>query len=445
MKDKKLRKLLFFIFSLVTIFVAYQNSGVRYNFKLITLYVVLAEFSLYGVFLSIDNWSYSLNKTFHIFTYFFLGIAPILQFKSDICFFNSKALLEKTYFDLGLVLLVIQIAYLLGYRFLVRFFKKKEIVLSLKEKKKYPNGIFILISLLAFLIFLILIKFDLNVIFKRPKNHWQKANTNFGLLGYTLLLIIRLVPGLVLVLYNFYYGRTFSKTFFILIFILLISAFPLSLNRGDLLTIYLPVIILYIPIFTRKWVYSIVYFIGVFIIFPILNFFRVSSNTIDLGENLFLSPHLDAFHNFGHLYKEGIVTNGKQLLGSIFFFIQESNWDNRPVGTGQMIAEMKNFSYTNISMPFWGEGYANFGFFGVFIFLIVIIVFNASLDVNYHVKKCRNKIFIATYLFFLGMEFYLLRGDLFSSVKKISSFLLALVFIQLFFKLSQLKNRFINN
>ncbi|WP_010182473.1 hypothetical protein [Aquimarina agarilytica] len=415
----------FMILSFVSLIIFYNDSGSNYNFRAITQFFIVALLSLYGIFLSIDKWSFSLNKTYHIFTYFFIALAPVIQLKNEVSFFRAGIIKDEIYIKLGFILVLVQIVYLIIYGLLISILKRKKFLTTVNDENNNIIKAFFLISSLAFILFLILVKFDINVIFKRPPNHWQKENTNFGLIGYTLLLIIRAVPIIVLILYKYIYNRS-NYYLFILV---LLTAFPLSLNRGDLVTYYLPILLIFVPLMKKKMVYPISFFLGVLFLFPFFNLFRSDRNAIYIGGELFQSAHLDAFYNFANLLNLGVITYGRQLLGSLLFFIQESSWQNRPVGTGQMMAELSHYSYTNVSMPFLGEGYANFGIVGVFIFLIALVVFNAYSDVLFHERKSsiRFKIF---YLFFLGFEFYLLRGDLYSSVKKVLSFLIALLMVK---------------
>ena len=67
-------------------------------------------------------------------------------------------------------------------------------------------------------------------------------------------------------------------------------------------------------------------------------------------------------------------------------------------------------------MPFWGEGYINFGYFGVAMFTIVLAVFIARTDSkfwNITVKQERNLDTILYYLL-LGLLMFVLRGDMMS-------------------------------
>lgn len=430
-----IEKVIFSVLLFITTIIVFFDTAIYFNFKVLCVYYLICVLSLFGVFLSVDKNAYSLNKTFNIFTYFFFGLAPSYQFKGGIAFWNSDILTNSQYMELGIILIIIQICYLFFYKILVykfnqlSFFRQHSIK---KESNQSMHG-YVVLSLCSFIFFLVLIKFDLATMFKRPNSGWLKSNTAFGLLGYSLLLIVRAIPIIVLIVYKI---RSKEKSFLILtiiFFLALLTAFPTSLSRGVLVSYYLGLIIAYVPIFNRRFVYSLSYFFGLLFVFPILNFFRNTKNSISFGKELFITAHFDAFHNFAKLYFENIITNGRQFLGSLFFFIQESIWFNRPTGTGEMLAEKMNFSYSNIAMPLWGEGYVNFGFYGIFLFLILIVFINAFIDSSIFFKSNKPSIKILS-LFMLGFEFYLLRGDLYSSIKKSTSFILALIITLLFLK-----------
>ena len=153
-----------------------------------------------------------------------------------------------------------------------------------------------------------------------------------------------------------------------------------------------------------------------------------------MGVAAFKTGHFDAFQNFVLLINEEIITGGRQLLGALLFFVQDASWYTKPLGTGTLLATALNFNHINVAMPYFGEGYANFGYIGVALFLVLIVIFNAYLDTSFHNKV--QSLFIKTgYLFLLGFEFYVLRGDLSSSVKKGTSFLLALILVYFYLKI----------
>lgn len=77
-------------------------------------------------------------------------------------------------------------------------------------------------------------------------------------------------------------------------------------------------------------------------------------------------------------------------------------------------------------MPFLGEGFINFSYFGIFLFTVIIAIFNAFLDKKHSSFSLPFK---AIYFVLLGFEFYILRGDLSSSIKKMTGFILALIIV----------------
>jgi len=146
----------------------------------------------------------------------------------------------------------------------------------------------------------------------------------------------------------------------------------------------------------------------------------------------FLKADYDSFHNFIYVIKNNIITYGNQLLGVIFFFVPRSYWPNKPIGSGAQIAMENEFLFSNISMNYFAEGYINYGIIGISIFTIVIAKMNKILDV-YH-WKVQNSYFTAMYLFIIGMEFFILRGDLLSSIAYTTGIILSTLFIMVILK-----------
>lgn len=74
------------------------------------------------------------------------------------------------------------------------------------------------------------------------------------------------------------------------------------------------------------------------------------------------------------------ITWGRQLMGSLFFFVPRWAWPDKPVGSGYTVAQNAGFPFLNVSAPFWSEGMINFGWAGVFIFMLGLGVFLKMLD-----------------------------------------------------------------
>lgn len=91
------------------------------------------------------------------------------------------------------------------------------------------------------------------------------------------------------------------------------------------------------------------------------------------------------------------------------------------------MADIHNISFHDISMPFFGEGYVNFGFAGAIIFAIVLALGLRWLDKRLaHVALSFPNIL---YLLLLGQIFYLMRGTLMVAVSSFCCYALVLAFV----------------
>lgn len=213
----------------------------------------------------------------------------------------------------------------------------------------------------------------------------------------------------------------FSKKQLMLLFVLMLfSVFPSSLARSAVAMYWLPIAIISFPLLRKKNVFSLFMFSAFFLIFPFLDIFRRFNDNISYkvaGFDFLNTMNFDASQEFMAVMKWDIVTYGKQLLGAILFFVPRSFWPDKAVGSGYMIAH-EHGVFGNISMPWWGEGYINFGYIGVVAFSILLAYFNKKFDSLYWRKKHRGEeltVFDGYYLILLGSILFILRGDLLSS------------------------------
>lgn len=230
----------------------------------------------------------------------------------------------------------------------------------------------------------------------------------------------------------------FYKSNFLLIvamICLLICCFPLGVSRYNAAVIYFGVALLgFSNSFKgRRFVYV---FIGAFmILFPLFDAFRY----VGFGDVNFTEQFKIVFQNITDSYTEGhydaysmymqvvrfVGLNGKskgrQLLGNVLFFIPRSMWENKPVGTGHTVMLMQGREFTNVSAPLPAECYMNFGLVGVVFFGFIIGRFMKKIDCIYWSREnLRNeKKYSALDIFYpFGMMFFffIMRGDLLSSV-----------------------------
>ena len=130
------------------------------------------------------------------------------------------------------------------------------------------------------------------------------------------------------------------------------------------------------------------------------------------------------------------VTYGRQLLGSILFFVPREFWKGKPIGTGAFVAEKRLMTryqmwFSNLSCPLFGEAYINFGIVGVIIFGFVLGLLGKIMDfrldtTNKLSYKDSLKVYICLFMFFM------LRGDLMSSFAYLVGTLFALLVLPVF-------------
>ncbi len=413
------------------------NCGERYDISVLSIFFLISIMSLYGTLLSIDTKGFSLNKSFCLFFYFFFSLAPVVQFKNKTVFYLNGHLSKEIYLKTGLILLSILLFYLIFYKIVYNYLNrnnKMEPWLKFGLNLDIKKNIILSYSLVIFssIIVLYLMKWDLSLLIYRPFTYDLKNNTNLGLIGYALLLIFRVVPFIILLNYKIRQkGNDRNSNFFLLI--ICVICFPTSLPRVLVGVIYIPILMLFFPLLRRGINYVLLFMVGIIFVLPLFNNFRYLKDSVfAFNYELFNSGHFDAFQNMALLINENIITNGRQLMGSLFFFVQESQWLNKPNGSGHLLGETVGYSYLNVSMPFFAEGFVNWGYVGILLFLILIVLINSIWD--FKIKQEVNVSSLSPfYLIFMVFEFYLMRGDLYSSVKIFSSFVLAILIVYLTF------------
>lgn len=409
-----------------------SKNGINYDFNILILSFFISAFSLVRM-LNDNSRPYSLNNIFHAFFLLFMGIAPAFQYKYNSTFWDSTKLNTTDYF-LGNILTII---ILLSYNLFYLFFE-------LKEKKfgsNIPNNVIyripkyglkskiflLLISMLSFFLFFLSRQFNILTLLIKSTSELPQS------LNLIIDIFIRPIPIICLVFYKIF-NKKFSLFEIFIFLIAIIGNIPIAMSRFQAAALYIPVLIVYFPILRRNINFSLAIIAGVLLIFPFLGQFRnFGNNDISFGfdPSLFLKEDFDSFQNFVLSIKSESITYGWQLLGVIFFFIPRSIWPDKPIGSGHQMAENMNLTFSNISMNYFAEGYINFGYLGIFLFIILIAYLNSSLDKIYW-KNQQNIFMQIAFPFLIGMEFFILRGDLMSSFAYTCGILFAISFVYIF-------------
>lgn len=74
---------------------------------------------------------------------------------------------------------------------------------------------------------------------------------------------------------------------------------------------------------------------------------------------------------------------GRQLAGVLLFWVPRSVWPDKPLDSGVVLGEWLAMRNTNLSSPLWTEGWMNFGWAGVIVFLLALGLLGARLDRTY--------------------------------------------------------------
>lgn len=210
-----------------------------------------------------------------------------------------------------------------------------------------------------------------------------------------------------------------SKTIKILTFCALLSNFPIALSRNATAMMWLPIIVAAWGNKFKHNSFMWAMMFALFVLFPFFNVFRRFNGGLNFSWSMdFLNViDYDASQIFMAVMKIDFMSFGRQLLGVLLFFVPRKFWPDKPIGSGHELVESMHGWFTNVSMPFFAEGYVNFGFTGILLFVIFTAWITSILDTKYW--DCwRNKSNIKSgyYYILLGSTIFIMRGDMMSSL-----------------------------
>lgn len=428
----------FYLGLLVFTISIFNTDGSRYNLFVLFLSWFVTLISLTQA-LSYDEQPYSLYKVFHVFYIFFLGVAPALQFKHRVSFWGIPPFSTDQYVLGNLLVLAILIIYIFLYRVIKFPIKKtRNFWNSSFTKRQYISGKrLLLISVFFSLLYLWYRGFNFfSLLFRSVEN-----DTRVQLEGSQTLIInsfIRPIPLACWFVYKVRAIRSRLSIEIVLAIMAILIAFPTGMARYQAATLYIPILIIYSRVFRKNINFILIFSIGLIFIFPILNVFRrvydgynpLDAIAVDLFSDM-LQGHYDSFQNLLYVVDTGVVTWGRQLLGVLFFWIPRGFWPNKPVGSGHFIAGTYDFSFSNISMNFFAEGYINFGILGILLFIVGLASITKYFDSRYWTSR-ENRLMRFFYPFLLGLFFFILRGDLMSSFAYTLGTIFSVSFVTIF-------------
>jgi hypothetical protein len=189
-------------------------------------------------------------------------------------------------------------------------------------------------------------------------------------------------------------------------------------------------IVLSLAFITLKWrkaSFAIISFIIIMLfifIFPFADMFRHTTD-IDikrLTSKGSITYHLvnkgdyDSFQqilNTVNYVKSAGLSFGRQFTGSLLFWFPRSIWENKPISSGQLVAEKMGYTNRNLSQPLWGEAYLDAGILGIILVFIGYGFLTTAIE-NFYLERHKTDLtFFSTLVpFFAAYQFFLLRGCL---------------------------------
>jgi len=364
----------------------------------------------------------NLISVYFLFVLVFLALIPWLHYSYDHHMWRSSPIPDAQYALSNILILLSNFLIMIIYK--VAFSNSSRVSISSQPRahRKEISFLLVLLSLSGFIGVLYLNNFSMVQLLVRGVVDSQRETREISS-SLTLIFssVFRLTP-----LFCFLYAVTElpKKRFlkFLLFIILLFSVFPTGVPRYLAAFVYIPVLVLLFPTLQRASTFSASLTLSIIFIFPFLEQFRYFSELDQISYRpeieFFFAAHFDAYENMSSAIEAEFITFGYQLLGVFLFFVPRSVWATKPVGSGYELAQDSGYIFQNISMPFLGEGYVNFGVLGIVLFSVVIGVVMGKLDKRFVLRRgdsTRIGFEKAVYFFVFGALFFILRGDLLSS------------------------------
>ena len=431
-----MRPVLFFIVS-ASILLLISLMGIE-DELLFALSLFNAEIAALSLLMFKDE-PFSIHKLVNIFVLLFFVFANIAQHVSNsIASSISMELTTGDYRRFQLVTLVI----LILYNFLYYVFRSK-VPLNNKHhlrREISPNNL-VVISTISIMIILWHFREEPIFLFFRGLEDTTRSSEESLAVSLLFDKVIRVFPFACYLLSIIYKVSFYKRVYLFILF--LIALFPTSLSRNAVAMFWLPVMVLSFPFLRKPYYFVFSFFLIILFVFPFFDNFRYFNGTINIDFSLdyLNSPNYDTSQNFMIAMKDELVTNGRQLLGVLLFWVPRTIWPTKPVGSGSLLAD-QHFAFNNISMPFFGEGYVNFGFIGVLLFVIILAFFSSRIDFRYWSSQLViNDAFVPYYLVIIGSVIFIMRGDLLSSSAYTVGVLFS-IFVVLLFSQKRRKREF---
>ena len=421
----RILSILLLIFICLGIFIF---GGVSDEFYFINAVIIIFSFCLTT---SVSKYNVSTIQIFGLASLILLGLSPRVEYTLEYAYRFPTTMIFETYAYASWLAFIGIISCTVTW-----FFFKNETHYYYKPEFKQTNYLgFMALSTFSVILISAYNSFDLTSIMYRSKDQ------NFAIeLGTTGRLFYKFIlfpmPALCFIMYLNFAKRTSFVSYY-LFFMFIIFNSPISMSRWLTAALYSCLLVTIYPnLFQRKNVLILMLFIGLLFVFPFLDFFRHGIQSDDGVQKLIefrwiIAGHFDSFQNFVLMVREySSLTYGYQLLGALLFFIPRTLWLDKPISTGTQMARDLNLPFENIAMNFFGEGYINFGLFGVILFGAIFGFILASLDnMKFNRSFLINTVLSRMMTVYFIWVFFCIRGGLNNAVTQIVGISIAIFIV----------------
>ncbi len=385
-------------------------------------------FSLNGIILylmwfrGLVKFSFSIDLIHSLFCLLFFWIAPVLQVSSG--FYTGKL---QVYEDDVVRANVFIFVWLVFYNVGVLLSAGKTF-----KAKQFSYG-----SVSTKFVFLVLLAIVIIAVNDIRKNGFDFSRNSFvELETHSLGLLINhcltaLVTFGTIFVISWSKNTKRSKIYIIVsIACLLLSCFPTAMSRYATGSIYCCLCLTLFPSLRKKHRIIVIMLLGMIVLFPVMDLYRYKSfsqvsftdikNQISNVTEYFSSGHYDAYQMIiaaTRLVDYAGYSYGYQLLGALLFFVPRQFWPTKPVGTGAYIAQTLGWQFSNVSCPYIGEAYVNFGVPGIILLSLFLGYIVNRMDNSYWYGDKTSFSFVNLAYFYVVPYFlFACRGDMMSTL-----------------------------
>jgi len=433
---------------IIPVFTVAGLRGIELGFLPFMALLIVIVSSLRLAFFSIQNDKRIISMTFWIFVYIFLGLSPFLQLLSNHMPLEGSymsATIITTFLIICNGLLFFEFGWWLGcnistpvtdimkYSMICRYINlKRTVLLSILAMV----GITIIIWKLGGFESVFLSREEqLNILIE-----FSKGESQAKLQILSTLLRVPIFIALFLLSTIWLHERKQSKNYghfniwkkillFVIVVINLLINNPVSSPRYWFGTIILSFIFLALP-WRSKYSFSFLMtaiMLLFLFVFPFADLFRSTTNidklalqvSSNISNPLVNKSDYDSFQqiiNTTEYVEDHGIAFGKQMLGTLMFWVPRNLWSSKPTPSGVVVAEYKGYEYTNLSMPLWGEAYMDGGLLGVILIFVTYGFFTSVIENIYIKNYSSGPNFLNTFVpVYAAYQLFMLRGTLMSA------------------------------